>query len=262
MPIANLRSLAVQRAPLRELNLNMLLGGPVLALPMQEGGGGTVYDISGFGNDGAFGAGAAAPTWYQLPSGLWVLSFDGDDLVDCGADSSILPDAYTAIIWSKWDSTSDDYLFAFGGAVDGNNGLGVYLSRPYLFLNSDGNWAYFPTATATVLTNGDWHMAAFVLPGAGQNDALTARFNLDGAEIALAGTNVTQPQKAKHGLRIGNRRNYNYFDGLIGLVRICNRVLTPLEIQNHYNREKHYFDIYDGNVLARLAELRSLAVVR
>ena len=34
-------------------------------------------DMSRYGNDGVFGGGAAAPTWTQLPSGLWVLEFDG-----------------------------------------------------------------------------------------------------------------------------------------------------------------------------------------
>lgn len=170
-----------------------------------------------------------------------------DNKVDCGSDPSILPDAYTAIIWSKWGSTSDNYLMAFGGAVDGNNGLGVYLGRPYLFLNSNGNWAYFSLAAGAVVRDGGWHQSAFMLAGAGQNDALTARFNLDGVEIALAGTRVTHAQIAKSGLRIGNRRFYNYFDGLIALVLLYNRVLAADEVR--WNRVNYHNPVRDGLVL-------------
>jgi hypothetical protein len=36
-----------------------------------------LVDNSRFGNDGTFGVGASAPTWFRLPSGLWVLNYTG-----------------------------------------------------------------------------------------------------------------------------------------------------------------------------------------
>ena len=36
-------------------------------------------DDSRYGNDMVDGVGAAEPDWLQLPSGLWVKEFDGND---------------------------------------------------------------------------------------------------------------------------------------------------------------------------------------
>lgn len=36
----------------------------------------------------------------------------------------------------------------------------------------------------------------------------------------------------------------NFFSGLIGLVHIYNRALGALEINNHFNREKHLFGVW------------------
>ena len=51
----------------------------------------TLEDESRYGNGGTFGAGAKAPTWTQLPSGLWVLAFTAADntYIDCGGDASV-----------------------------------------------------------------------------------------------------------------------------------------------------------------------------
>lgn len=57
--------------------------GDRLILDFHEGAGTTVQDLSGNGNDGTFGAGAAAPTWERNR-----LSFDGGDYINCRNDSS------------------------------------------------------------------------------------------------------------------------------------------------------------------------------
>jgi len=59
-------------------------------------------DVSRYGNDGVFGAGAAAPTWEQLPSGLWVLSFDGgDDVVITANANACSVNPITFICWFR-----------------------------------------------------------------------------------------------------------------------------------------------------------------
>jgi len=52
--------------------------GLILYLNMNESTGAILYDQSPYGNDGAFGAGAAAPTWVDGELGK-ILNFDGDD---------------------------------------------------------------------------------------------------------------------------------------------------------------------------------------
>jgi len=53
--------------------------GLVLYLPFMEGTGSSVHDLSKYHNNGTI----TGATWTQLPSGIWVLSFDGvDDYVE------------------------------------------------------------------------------------------------------------------------------------------------------------------------------------
>jgi len=49
--------------------------GLVLYLPFMEGTGSSVHDLSKYHNNGTI----TGATWTQLPSGIWVLSFDGVD---------------------------------------------------------------------------------------------------------------------------------------------------------------------------------------
>lgn len=61
-------------------------------------------DVSRWGNDGTFGAGAAAPTWVQEPSGAWVLSYDGADYVNFGVGNNDSFDTEQAMSISVWAS--------------------------------------------------------------------------------------------------------------------------------------------------------------
>jgi hypothetical protein len=72
--------------------------GCVLSLSELPGGGSKIYDRSPYGNIGSI-TGAA---WKRLPSGLWVLSFDGqDDYVDCGDNNSLefTTGPFTLLAW-------------------------------------------------------------------------------------------------------------------------------------------------------------------
>jgi len=53
--------------------------GLVLDLDFVEGTGSVAVDKSKSHAHGAFGAGGLSPTWAQLPSGIWTLTFDGND---------------------------------------------------------------------------------------------------------------------------------------------------------------------------------------
>ena len=70
----------------------------------------TIRDRSGNGNNGTFGAGAAAPTWKRLPSGLWVLDFDGlNDHTLISYHASLNPKLITIEIWFKAATNLPDF---------------------------------------------------------------------------------------------------------------------------------------------------------
>ena len=55
--------------------------GCVLRMSGRPQGGPVIFDDSPYGNHGTI----VGATPVRLPSGLWVLNYDGDDYVDCGA---------------------------------------------------------------------------------------------------------------------------------------------------------------------------------
>jgi len=249
---------------LRELNLNMVLGGPVLALPMQEGSGIRVADISGFGNHGAFGAGAAAPTWTRLASGRWCLSFDGnDDEVNLGQPASLFPANGT---WEAWinihvpdlnltilscDASGSNIGDAWFHVRAVTNKLRVNLINGALvskFL--DGN---------DVLAVDTWFHVAFTFGAAGMKTYVNGVLQTD--------TDVeTQAPAATQDLMFGMYRPAGAsfgWNGQLALPRIHSRNLTAAELLAHYQREKHLFGLKDASsILARVANTRSLAALR
>ena len=255
MSIANLRSLANPRVPISELNLNMLLGGPILALPCQEGAGATVYDISGFGNDGAF-RGAGEPAWAQLASGLWTLSFDGsNDYVSTPAITT--PTELTIMFWIIFNSfPASQYENIIGNRDTGNDGdFMIYRVqdalklRPTIYTAPSG---YSSHDSDAIVIDTPYHIAmTWKRPN--------LRSYINGVEDTASPTVIDEPSTSATRLwRIGlDEYNKPPPDALISLIGACPRALSDTEVLNHCNREKHLLGILDGNILARLANLRS-----
>ena len=63
-----------------------LTDGLVLHLPIDEKQGTKCYDHSGYRNDGTI----TGAIWGRTATGLWTLSFDGDDWADCGSGASLV----------------------------------------------------------------------------------------------------------------------------------------------------------------------------
>ena len=207
--------------------------GCVLSLTGLPGGDSKIYDRSPYGHSCTiYGA-----TWVKLPSGLWVLSFDGsDDKVDCGnpailknlplGDFSIKVWVYFtanqaayAGIYSKYDKPhlefdvgGDNFEFGTGGAGD------IHDPNPAS--------TYFNRWTHIVGTQQANDLSLFV------NTSLVA------GPTTFAGARSTTDSPAYFGWQGAVTR---YFDGCIALPRIYNRALSALEIQNSFNREKHLF---------------------
>ncbi len=85
----------------------------VLELPCLEGSGLVTQDVSKYHNSGVFGAGA--PTWTQLASGEWVLTFAGAEIVSCGDGTSMdITDVLTLIAWVRLTAVLADYRMVMG----------------------------------------------------------------------------------------------------------------------------------------------------
>ena len=207
--------------------------GCVLSLSELPGGSGKVYDRSPYGNIGSI----TGASWVRLPSGLWCLSFDGnDDYINCGNNVSF--DMTDAITVEAWVQTKDNTL---ANAVITSKRLGTpnyifKLSGGYVRLQFyNGGWFDFSDDT-TQIANDEWVQAAVTY------DREWVRFYVNGSEVKSFEETTAMVSDASD-LHVGKRADAasDYFYGYIGEVRIYNRALSVLEIQNHFNREKHLF---------------------
>ncbi len=207
----------------------------LLGLP---GGGNKIYDRSPYGNIGTI----TGATWVRLPSGLWCLSFDGggagDDKVNLGSDASLFPDDGTWLIWAKsaFALAANEILFSTDAA--GNNEGDAFLSvsvadgKYRFFLYNTGNKNVYSDAP----TDTNWHLIGVTFGSGGM------KMCVDGVLQASTDPSTMSP-KANQDLMLGAYRPAvaMVFDGYLALPRIYNRALSVLEIQNHFNREKHLF---------------------
>jgi hypothetical protein len=214
--------------------------GCVFSLSELPGGGSKIYDRSPYGNIGTI----VGATWVRLPSGLWCLSFDGnDDYVDCGDDKSLdITGALTIEAWANLDDVApEQFLFCRGsGNVDG-----------YFFSLGDGGRLHLVTNQASTrqdtytpvgqMVAGTWYHIVTTRIG------VTVRFykNAEETPYQSQGTHI-DPGTSTRTAKIGIFDNLvtGPLDGRIALHRIYNRALSLLEIQNHFNQEKQLFGVW------------------
>ena len=210
----------------------------VLSLPGLPGGGSRIYDRSRYGSYGAI-TGAA---WERLPSGLWCLSFDGsDDYVSLESRSSLNPvDGLTVEAW-VYLASHKNYNYILHKEIWVANGWGLIGDSAgavnfQLRHNANGNWEI-----ATINPSaGTWHH----IVGTVDYLADIASLYLDGilGDSDNTPTGTIEPENNTGTLYLG--ASSNSFDGKITLVRIYNRPLTALDVQNNFNREKHLFGVW------------------
>ena len=209
--------------------------GTILFMPGLPQSGGIIHDRSPYGNHGTI----TGATWARLPSGLWVLSFDGsDDYISVpDADSLDISVAITVEMWIYVNSLASAPM-----VLDK-----AYATSYYLQLGVGGSITFAgKDAAASTLSSGDgyivtgkWHR----IMGTFDTTTDTMNIGVNGVSIASAtnktgiiGVNATQIIIGQVNALTGNKLN-----GLIGLFRICNRALSALEDSNHYNQERHLF---------------------
>jgi len=212
--------------------------GCVLYLPGLPGGANKIHDRSPYGHTGTI----TGATWVRLPSGLWCLSFDGtDDYIAVSANPSLTFNGeLTAELWIRPNNVTGDRTFAHG-TCSGPYGHTWWMEsvegRLLCSINGQYEYGSFPVAFEI----GNWYHVAMTY------DKTLAAKNIKGFVNGRLWTwkDYTGDITNEGGVKIGETGDGNFdFDGLISLVKINNRPKSTLEIQNHFNREKHLFGVW------------------
>jgi len=202
----------------------------VLDLPGFEGAGSVLHDISKNHNNGAIDG----ASWVQLPSGLWVLDYDGtDNKVTIAAAASIYPAVGSILFWAKWDST------AVNQSVIGSNGTAT--DRWFFGPMGSDNLIYFGIKKANVWgTTNSWLFTdttsyhQFILSFDGTN----LKFYVDTVERGTGASTFGLDHLAAQTMWLGNTSGGDfYWNGQMTLPRIFNSPLSSSEREIYYYQE-------------------------
>lgn len=208
-----------------------------------------IYDRSGNLNHGTL----IGATWVQLPSGLWVIHFDGvDDTVNMGdlAAFEFVGDVpFSGLAWiNSTDMSSTTVLSKYTGAAgwymffDANDKLYVRLT------DADGDRIGRLYNTALTAYEGTWILVGFTYDGSETSGGL--KLCLNGRKIddtdnnlltyAGLGANVAELRVGSYGVAAAYA---NDFVGDIVLPRIFNIKLTAKQFMNIYQNERPLFGV-------------------
>ena len=235
---------AIFQEPAHAIGLSTPPIGCVLDLPGLPGGGNKIYDRSPYGNHGTI----TGAVWKRLPSGLWVPDLDGnDDYITC---STVLDVAPTNVSFEFWFSPTDNW--------SAGSGSEYLLSKSNIEFQDDFA-IYLTTATGALRFTGEYNNEGAVAIDSAQTSWVggvfyyivctfdgTQRMYINGVMEADTDTpNGFMRNGTFHDLHIGCYHGLgNNFKGKMALIRIYSRALSALEIQNHFNREKHLFGVW------------------
>ncbi len=214
-------------------SVNNALGADAVGIwRFEEGVGSTVYDYSGYGNNGTL------QNFNFTPSSGWTtgiignaLSFDGvDDYVDAGsgASTNFVTDDFTIELWIKTTYSANQTLVQRGAKQVRGYTL---MADPYVHLLTHQAGTYTYVRSRHTANTGEWQHWVAVKVGT------TAKLYLNGVED-LPYTSLSDPMNnpvsaPSDSLKIGSG-SWGYANGLIDEVRIYNQALSAFEIQKHY----------------------------
>ena len=223
-----------------KLPLNL---GVVFDYPLFEGTGTLVRDISKNHIPGVFGAGAAAPAWTQLASGIWVLTFNGNDNVQVGDNSiaALYPPIFT---WEFW--VSDTALGALSAVIGTNHGSATY---PWECLVSGVDSISFSMRQADttrvvctltpLMTLGYKHL---VFTGDGANIAGYINGAPTGDFIAYDGT-IAGVGAFRQNIYLGYARLGIWWTGNKGRARLYNRALSGADVAARFQETRGFYGV-------------------
>lgn len=173
-------------------------------------------------------------------SGLY---FDGvNDVIDCGGNASVLPDAFTLLAWvapqSNYAPIASFHATATGIQVC--NTASSTLFQPLLSMGTD-NYQYHSVGTYKDI-EGRWQHHAITLLGTAQTDVQSSQWYSNGVLRSRGASAVTSAQSAKANLYLGKGAS-GYYKGHMAFVTLHNRVLTKPEIVSHYNLTRPFIGV-------------------
>lgn len=221
-------------------------GGPtippdaVLWMAEDEGGGSIVKDESQYGNNGTV---YGNPTWATLPSGVWYLTFDGDDYVNFGNNASLQPtNAFTVAFWMN-PITLRSWSTVLGKTTgtSWNDGFGIYAYGSSLRFWI--NWYQTNFVYAQPIALGAWQQIVFVFDRSLPDGNMQIYLN----GVLVSTRTYTNPVIATNGSFLfgqtdNSGQDYTY-KGSMAMLRIFNRAWTTSEAQDSFNEEKQLFGL-------------------
>jgi hypothetical protein len=193
-----------------------------------------LHDASRWGYNGTFYA-DGKPDWVQLPTGLWVMDFNGtDSYVNLGTSADQNLFSFTLMAWvcpdvvASWRRIINDQSGWFEIRIANNSAFQIEIwngsswgalgGGPVFSVNS---WAFcvatydFSTTTANLYYN-----------------------------TSLTATSSTLSASRRNGtLYIGGGQASEYFDGKIALPKIYRYVMSQPKFEEIYEKERGWFGV-------------------
>jgi len=201
----------------------------------------TLHDHSRFGNDGAFPGAGANPTWVQLPSGLWVMSFDGDDdYINIPNHPSLIigTNDFTVKTWASLVALPTDAAPCM--VTKGIAGAGEWMLR---FDVASTRIGFYADAGAINL----FDAGATDIRGAGYQYVVmcrrgtTAYLYLNAVQIGTQAAVGAVDLDTAMDLRLSAGVAVRDWHGTIALTCIYTYALTPAQIRAHYAATRRFF---------------------
>lgn len=199
----------------------------------------SLVDRSRYKNNGTF----SNVSWVQLPSGVFVMQFNGTTSYVEIADSPSMrmTQGGTILAWIKANSAGESDN---GRIIDKSSALGSV--NGYLLMIAGTNNIYFQINGGTFLISSNnavpfsTHKLVAITFGANRKVYVNA---VD--VTASGGSETALPPNVSGAVRIGNRAGATdrTFDGQIVLPRIYNRVLTQAQIARIFTSERGLFGV-------------------
>lgn len=202
------------------------LPNPVLHLSFDEGYGTTAYDASPQKNNGAFGAGSAAPSWTNEGKFGKALSFDGNDYV--AAPSPDIGQDFTFSAWINPTTKSCSPLTDCT-IISMADGSALYFNNASTFNFRSGNSGNGANTSLARITTNQWQWVAGTKSGSVCTIFINGvKHNSASCIDPLSGS----IQIGKFAASTGGR----YFEGLIDEVKVYPFALTAEQVKLDYNQ--------------------------
>ncbi len=219
--------------------------GSVLYLTGYPPMGSTIYDRSGSANNGTI----AGATWVRRPSGMWGLSADGNDLVNCGSNASLsITGNYTLIYWIVPDaSLTGGIVTAKITSAVGNANTRTFASAietAKIVMRQGYGTGATACASLTSLTASVPNFVAFTVNETTDLISVFLASSTADATAAFTGTASTNTGTLwLLGIAAQGDFSASYSKSALYLLRIIPGAMTGTQLMNIRNQERSLFGV-------------------